>query len=68
MYRLFIADNEQSVLDSIKTIIGKSFTDVVVTGTARSGREAIEKAQTLKPDIIFIDILMPGINGIEAIR
>lgn len=68
MYRLLIADDEQIVLDSIKFIVEKNFTDVVVAGTARSGREAIEKAETLKPDIIFMDIKMPGINGIEAIR
>ncbi len=68
MYRLLIADDEQIVLDSIKFIIEKNFSDVVVAGTARSGREAIEKAETLKPDIIFMDIKMPGINGIEAIK
>lgn len=68
MYRLLIADDEQIVLDSIRFIVEKNFTDVVVAGTARSGREAIEKAESLKPDIIFMDIMMPGINGIEAIR
>ena len=68
MYKLLIADDEQIVLDSIKFIIEKSFNDVIVAGTARSGREAIEKAESLKPDIIFMDIKMPGINGIEAIK
>lgn len=68
MYRLLIVDDEQIVLDSIRFIIEKNFTDVVVAGTARSGREAIEKAENLKPDIIFMDIMMPGINGIDAIR
>ncbi len=68
MYKLLIADDEKIVLDSIRFIIEKNFIDVVVIGTARSGREAIEKAETLKPDIIFMDIRMPGINGIEAIR
>jgi two-component system response regulator YesN len=68
MYRLLIADDEQIVLDSIRFIVEKNFTDVVIVGTARSGREAIEKAENLKPDIVFMDIMMPGINGIEAIR
>lgn len=68
MYKLLIADDEQIVLDSIKFIVEKNFTNVTVAGTARSGREAIEKAETIKPDIVFMDIKMPGINGIEAIR
>ena len=68
MYKLLIADDEKIVLDSITFIIERNFIDVVVVGTARSGREAIEKAETLKPDIIFMDIRMPGINGMEAIR
>lgn len=68
MYKMLIADDEQIVLDSIKFIIEKNFDDVVIAGTARSGREAIEKAETVMPDIVFMDIKMPGINGIEAIR
>lgn len=67
MYRLLIADDEQIVLDSMKFIIEKNFEDVMIAGTARSGREAIEKAEELRPDIILMDIKMPGINGIDAI-
>ncbi|MBZ4646897.1 MAG: hypothetical protein JG777_2386 [Clostridia bacterium] len=68
LYRLLVADDEQIVLDSIKFIIEKNFKDIVMAEIARSGREAIEKAEEIKPDIIFMDIKMPGINGIEAIR
>ena len=68
MYKLLIADDEQIVLDSIKFIIEKNFLYMVEVGTARSGREAIEKAEIFKPDIIFMDIMMPGINGFEAIK
>lgn len=68
MYRLLVADDEQIVLDSIKFIIEKNFSGVIVLETARSGREAIEKAEYFKPDIVFMDIKMPGINGIDAIR
>lgn len=68
MYKLLVADDEQIVLDSIKFIIEKNFRDVAVVGTARSGREAIEKTEQLSPDIIFMDIKMPGINGIDAIK
>ncbi|GBF10361.1 response regulator [Tepidibacillus sp. HK-1] len=68
MIKLLIVDDEQIVLDSIKYIVDKFIDQATIVGTARSGREAIEKALDLKPDAIFIDIRMPGINGIEAIR
>lgn len=68
MLRVMVVDDENIVIESIKYIIQKNFDDVEVVATARSGREAIEKAQDVKPDLIFMDIRMPGINGIDAIR
>jgi two-component system, response regulator YesN len=66
--KLLIADDEYLVLDSIKMIVAKNLEDISIVGTASTGREAIEKAISLKPDIVFMDIHMPGINGIDAIR
>lgn len=68
MFKLLIADDEQIVIDSLIFIINKSFSGVFQIESARSGREAIEKAERFIPDIVFMDINMPGINGIEAIR
>ncbi len=68
MIKLLIVDDEYIVIESIRFIIEKHIPDVEIVGTARSGREAIEKALSLKPDIILMDIHIPGINGIEAIR
>lgn len=68
MIKLLIADDEPIVIDSIYFVVDKYVSDVEVVGSARSGREAIEKALQLKPDVLFMDIHMPGINGIEAIR
>lgn len=68
MYKVMIADDEKIAIDSLKYIIEKNFNEVEVISTARSGREAIEKVEEAVPDIIFMDIRMPGINGIEAIR
>ncbi|NLX64489.1 MAG: response regulator [Clostridiaceae bacterium] len=68
MLRIMVVDDESIVIESIKYIIEKNFKDVMLAGVAHSGREAIEKAETIKPDIIFMDIKMPGINGIDAIK
>lgn len=68
MFKVMIADDEKVAIDSLKFIIEKSFTNAEIISTARSGREAIEKVEENVPDILFMDIRMPGINGIEAIR
>jgi len=66
MMKLLIADDEYLVIDSLKYIVDRFVRDAEVVGTAKSGREAIEKAMELKPDIVFMD--MPGIDGMEAIK
>lgn len=42
--------------------------DIVVCGTARNGEEAIQKAAQLKPDVVTMDVEMPGMGGLEAVR
>ena len=42
--------------------------DIVVCGTARNGEEAIQKALQLKPDVVTMDVEMPGMGGLEAVR
>lgn len=67
-YRLVVVDDEEIVLSAVKFIIEKHMENIEIVGTAKNGREAIEAALSLKPDIMLMDITMPGINGIEAIR
>jgi len=68
MYRLLIVDDEQIVIDSIRFIVEKNFDNIVVVGGAKSGKDAIEMAEIFKPDIVFMDIKMSSIDGIEAIK
>lgn len=68
MLKLLVVDDEYLVTDYVITLIQRNFKDIDIVGTASTGREAIEKAISLKPDIVFMDINMPGIDGIEAIK
>jgi two-component system response regulator YesN len=68
MYTLMVCDDEQIVIESVKHIVEKEFKDIQLVETARSGREAIEKTRTMRPDIILTDIKMPGISGLEAVK
>lgn len=67
MYKLLIADDEQIVVDSVKFIVEKYMGNNLIIETARSGKEAIEKVEVFRPDIVIIDIKMPGISGLDAI-
>ncbi len=68
MYRILIADDERLEREAFKFIINKGLDFPVEIQEAVNGREAIVAARTFKPDIIFMDIKMPGINGIEAAK
>ena len=68
MYRIMLADDEGIVTDSIRFIIEKEFPGLCETEIAKTGRAVIELSETFRPDIAFMDIQMPGINGIEAMK
>ncbi len=68
MYRILIADDEGIMVESLKGVILKNYPDTCEIETAKTGRAAIEQAEFFHPDIIFMDIQMPGINGLQAMR
>ena len=68
MYRILLADDEGIVINSLSMIIEKNFEGQFEIESAKSGRMAIEVAERFRPDVIFMDIQMPGINGIEAMK
>ncbi|MFA5675252.1 MAG: response regulator [Christensenellales bacterium] len=68
MYSVLLVDDEPLAIQSLGYIIQKNFSDIKVCGKARSGREAIETVRQARPDIIVMDIHMPGINGLTAMQ
>jgi two-component system response regulator YesN len=69
MRRILIVDDEQPVASGIAHILRRDFAkEYEVSGIACSGREAIEKAGIVLPDIILMDVRMTGFSGLEAIR
>jgi len=65
--RLLIADDHTLFRDGLRSLFA-SVTDTQVVGEAASGEEAIALAESLQPDVVLMDIQMPGLNGIEAAR
>ena len=65
--RIVIADDHAVVREGLRAVLG-SESDMEVVGEAATGKEIVERAAELQPDIILMDIQMPGINGIEATR
>ena len=68
MYKIMLADDEGIVIDSLKFIIEKEFGDICAVEYAKTGRSVIELAESFRPDIAIMDIQMPGINGIDAMK
>lgn len=63
--RLLIADDHQMFRMGIKTLLSKE-PGIEVVGEARTGEQAVELAARLRPDVILMDIYLPGIDGVEA--
>lgn len=66
MLKLLIADDELIEREALHFIIGRSCPGIGTIEEASNGREAISINATFKPDIIIMDIKMPGVNGIDA--
>jgi len=67
MIRALLADDQSLVRAGFRMIL-RAEPDFEVVGEAADGREAVELARSLRPDIVLMDIRMPGLDGIEATR
>lgn len=68
MIRILIADDEEIERVALEKILTTHLPQIEVVANAMHGREAIEKTEQTKPDLLLMDIQMPGINGLEAIE
>lgn len=65
--RIVLADDHQLMRSGLRALIEKQ-PDLSVVGEAKDGREAVALVESLKPDVVVMDIGMPNLNGIEAAR
>ena len=65
--KVLIVDDQMMVREGFSVLLGAQ-PDIEVVGEAVDGREAVAQVRTLRPDVVLMDIRMPGMNGIEATR
>jgi DNA-binding NarL/FixJ family response regulator len=64
--RILIVDDHEVLREGLKSFLAKSRPDWVVCGEATDGAQAIQSTQELTPNIVILDISMPGMSGLEA--
>ena len=64
--RVLVVDDQPAVCEVVADTI--RFAGHEIVGTAKDGKEAVERAKELLPDLVVMDILMPRMNGVEAMK
>ena len=67
MIKVLIADDHAVVRQGLRTFLGLQ-EDIEVVGEAADGEQAVAEAERLAPDVVLMDLVMPGMDGVEAIR
>ncbi len=65
--RTILVDDEKLAIQGLELRL-QSFDDIEIVATCHNGREAIRKIKTLKPDLVFLDIQMPGFDGFSVVQ
>lgn len=65
--RILIADNHTLFSQGLRSL-AETQTDFEVIGEVSDGREAVAKSRELQPDVVLMDVVMPGLNGLDATR
>lgn len=66
--RAVIADDERLLREQLRARLAEVWPELLIVGEARNGSEAVDLVRAERPDIVFLDIRMPGMTGIEAAR
>jgi len=64
--RVLIADDNAVIRQGVRALLTASGEDIEVVGEAATGREAIDQAEALQPDVVLLDIRMPVMDGVQA--
>jgi DNA-binding NarL/FixJ family response regulator len=64
--RILIVDDHEIVREGIRTLLGRSRSDWEICGEASNASEALTAVKTLEPDVVILDITMPGTSGLEV--
>ena len=65
--RTILVDDEKLAIQGLELRL-QPFDDIEIVATCHNGREAIRKIKTLKPDLVFLDIQMPGFDGFSVVQ
>ena len=66
--RAVIADDERLMREQLRSRLAEAWPELNVVGEAKNGVEAVRLVDELRPDVVFLDIRMPGLTGVEAAR
>jgi DNA-binding NarL/FixJ family response regulator len=65
--RVLLVDDHAILREGVHALLARE-SDIVVVGEAEDGQQALDRVEELKPNIVIMDIVMPGMNGLEATR
>ena len=66
--RILIVDDHEIVREGIRTLLGRSRSEWQICGEASNASEALTAVKTLEPDVVILDITMPGTRGLEVAK
>jgi DNA-binding NarL/FixJ family response regulator len=65
--RILLVDDSRAWRDAVRSLLQEHL-DLVIIGECSDGLEAVQKSEELQPDLVLLDIGLPGLNGVEAAR